>query len=64
MHNEYLRKAVASDQYLKETVLTGTKIMIEAMKEAGITDEQFNMIDEISRRKWEEAGLIMKAGML
>jgi len=51
-------------KYQQDTVETGIKIMIESMVEAGVTPEQIEQINIISQRKWEEATLIMKAGML
>lgn len=48
----------------QETANVMVRIVIEAMQEVGVTDEQLEKMSEIVPRKFKEATLIMKAGML
>jgi predicted metal-dependent phosphotriesterase family hydrolase len=51
-------------QYDQNSVNLLVQIVIESMKEVGVTEEQIEKMNEIVPRKFEEATLIMKAGML
>jgi hypothetical protein len=51
-------------QYYQESVDLLVRIVIESMEEVGVTEEQIEKMNEIVIRKFQEATLIMKAGML
>ena len=51
-------------RYDQDSINLLVQIVIESMKEVGVTDDQIEKMNEIVPRKFEEATLIMKAGML
>jgi|APCry1669190119_1035276.scaffolds.fasta_scaffold00183_13 hypothetical protein len=51
-------------QYDQSSINLLVRIVVESMQEVGVTEEQIEKMNEIVPRKFEEATLIMKAGML